>query len=175
MARSSGQDEEAKRLLLAAIPRLRKYARMLTRSPHEADDLTQIALERALVHIDQWRMGTNMQSWLLRIATNAWIDEMRLRKRRGPSVPLDVETAREDMDGRRVTGARADLEAARAAMEALPEDQRVVLALVALEGLSYQDVADTLNIPIGTVMSRLSRARRAVADTIEGKRTGANG
>lgn len=158
----------ARALMVAAIPRVRKFAFAMTGSRDAADDLTQTTLERALAQIQRFEPGTRMDSWLLRITYNAAIDDARRRKRRGVHIDLESTTELPALDGRRVSEARLDLAAAQSAMAALPEDQRAVLALVALDGMSYQDAAQTLNIPIGTVMSRVARARRAVAVAVYG-------
>ena len=139
----------------------------LTGASHDGDDLVQIALERGLANLDRFRPGTRMDSWLLRIAYNAWIDEVRMRKRRG--VHLDVDDlgdlaggdARDDAHG------RLELAAVKEAMAALSDEYRAVIVLVAIEGLSYQETADALKIPIGTVMSRLSRARSKLAEKLK--------
>jgi RNA polymerase sigma-70 factor (ECF subfamily) len=131
--------------------------------------LTQIALEKALMRLNQWKPGTRLDSWLFRIAHNAWIDETRARRRRGTAVDLDQTAEIQGEDGRAAAHARLDLAQVRTVVATLPEEQRAVLAMVAVEGLSYQEAADALDIPIGTVMSRLARARKAVAERIERK------
>jgi RNA polymerase sigma-70 factor, ECF subfamily len=154
-------------LMLAAIPRLRRFAMALTGSAHDGDDLVQITLERGLTNLDRWQPGTKMESWLMRIAYNAWIDETRSRKRRGPH--LDFEDVGEPVgdDGRAVVHSRLDLAAVREAMAELSEEYRAVIALVGIDDMSYQEAADTLKIPIGTVMSRLSRARKALTEKLD--------
>jgi RNA polymerase sigma-70 factor (ECF subfamily) len=169
MADGPTDNASAKALLIAAIPRVRRFAYALTGAPDAADDLTQTTLERALAQIERFEPGTRMESWLMRIAYNAAVDEARRRKRRGPHLDVDDLVDVSGGDGRRDMVARLDLAAARTAMARLPEDQRAVLALVALDGMSYQEAAETLEIPIGTVMSRLSRARRAVARAVDGQ------
>lgn len=170
MANDSSGQSDSRELLLAAIPRLRRFAYALTGSRDAADDLTQTTLERALAQIDRFEPGTRMESWLMRIAYNARVDDARRQKRRGPHHDLDSVAELPAMDGRRVSAARLDLSAARAAIDALPEDQRAVISLVSLEGFSYQEAAETLQIPIGTVMSRIARARRAVAKAVDGSK-----
>lgn len=166
MAQDTPGTKSPRELLLAAIPRLRRFAYAMTGSRDAADDLTQTALERALAQIAQFRVGTKMESWLFRIAYNAHVDDMRRAKRRGLHIDLDTAPEIAETDGRRTSAARLDLAAARQAMAQLPSDQRAVLALVALDGLSYQEAADALGIPIGTVMSRVARARAAVARAV---------
>ena len=146
--------------LVALLPRLRRFALTLTASGQDADDLVQAAVERALRHQNTWQPGSRLDSWMYKIIQNLWIDETRARRRR-----LDPLEAAADLigeDGRDVTAMRTDLLAVRRAMATLPEDQRVVLTLVVLDGMSYQVAAETLGVPIGTIMSRLARARAAL-------------
>jgi RNA polymerase sigma-70 factor (ECF subfamily) len=169
MTDDAGALASVKSELVALIPRLRRFGYALTGAMDTADDLAQLTLERALMNLHRWTPGTRLDSWLFRIAQNAWIDEMRARKRRGPM--LDMEDAPDLVgdDGRSTTQARLDLARVRGYIAELPEPQRAVLALVAVEGLSYQEAAAALDIPIGTVMSRLSRARKAVADRMNAR------
>lgn len=150
------------------LPRLRGFARSLTRNRADADDLVQQTCERALTAIDSFAPGTRLDSWLFRIMHNAWIDTTR---RRRPTADIDDAAVSETLmgeDGRRTTEARLSLSAVETAIAALPEDQRSVLVLVCVEGLRYREVAEVLDIPIGTVMSRLARARAAITDALEG-------
>jgi RNA polymerase sigma factor (sigma-70 family) len=141
--------------LLAELPRLRRYARVLVGDRAAADDLLQDTLERAWARSRQWRDGGNLRAWLFSIMHNLRIDQLR---RGGPNVQsLDDEdhalpTRPTQSDGLELL----DLEAALAR---LPEEQRAVLLLVALEGMRYEEIAATLDIPLGTVMSRLARGR----------------
>ena len=175
MTGSDSPTKAVKADLVALIPRLRRFGYALTGSQDDGDDIAQIALERALSKLDQWRPGTRLDSWLFRIAHNAWIDEVRARKRRGVAVDLEDAPHLEGEDGRVFTAARLDLAQVRAVIATLPEEQRAVLALVAIEGLSYQEAADSLDVPIGTVMSRLARARMALAKRMERPGTGGEG
>lgn len=174
MTEANGPPPATQAEMLALIPRLRRFGYALTGSRDDADDLTQIVLERALTRMDQYQPGTRLDSWLFRIAHNAWIDELRARKRRGPALDLDETGEITGEDGRAVSDARLELADVRAAVALLPEEQRAVLAMVAVEGLSYQEAADALEIPIGTVMSRLARARKALAAKLA-ERGGQNG
>lgn len=168
MVQAKDDPDSPRGLMLAAIPRLRRFAVSLTGSMADGDDLTQLALERGLGRLDQWRPGTRMESWLLRIAYNAWIDEARARKRRGPVVSLDHLSNVLQSDGQRAVDIASDLETVRRAMALLSDEFRAVLVLVVVDGLSYQQTAEALSIPIGTVMSRLARARKALAAALEG-------
>ncbi len=142
--------------VVALLPRLRRFARTLTRDRSDADDVVQIAVERALVRHDQWRPGSRLDSWLFGIVRNAWIDEVRARSRR--SAVFAPEEAGEHI-GNPATDEDFDMRAIRNALFELPEEQRCVVSLVLIEGLSYQEAADALEIPIGTVTSRLARGR----------------
>jgi len=142
--------------LAGLLPRLRRFARTLTRNPHDADDLVQLALERALTRLKQWRPDTKLESWMFGIIKNAWIDELRARGRRAKV--FAPEEAAEHV-GDASSEAQMELLSMQSAMERLPDEQRLVVALVLVEGLSYQDAADVLEVPIGTVTSRLARGR----------------
>ena len=145
--------------IIELLPRLRRFARNLTRNPHDADDVVQIAIERALTRIDQWHRDARLDSWLFRIVRNAWIDEVRSRARR------DALFAPEEA-GEAVGVAAMDREADRlsveAAMARLPEEQRSAVSLVLVEGLPYKEAALVLDVPIGTLTSRLARGREAL-------------
>jgi RNA polymerase sigma-70 factor (ECF subfamily) len=147
--------------LVALLPRLRRFACGLAGSIDRADDLVQAACERALVSRRQFEPGSRLDSWMYRIVQNLWIDRLRSegRWRTGDEHELDDLPA-DDMAG--AVEARIELAAVRRAIDMLPPDQRLVLMLVTVESRSYREAADILAIPIGTVMSRLSRARLAL-------------
>ena len=152
--------------MIQILPRLRAFGRSLTGVQDQADDLVQVTVEKALRHIDSYQPGTRLDSWMFRIMRNAWIDSHRARRN---TVALhDVESVSPLIgeDGRDVTENRVYLAQVRLAMGALPEDQRAVLMLVCVEGLCYREVAEALGIPEGTVMSRLSRGRMALAQAL---------
>lgn len=154
--------------LIVLLPRLRRFAYALSGSRDEADDLVQAACERALSRLHQYTPGTRLDSWMFRIVQTTWIDVVRANKRR--NVVNDTEAIEMiAIDSRIAEGeeARRDLEIVQAETARLPEEQRLVLSLVAVEGLSYQEAADLLQVPIGTIMSRLSRARKKLAAAIE--------
>jgi RNA polymerase sigma-70 factor (ECF subfamily) len=153
---------EADRLrhaLGALLPRLRRFARALTHHREDADDLVQLAVERALRHADQWTPGTRLDSWMFRIMKNAWIDEVRARQRRD-AVLLPEEAG--EQAGVAAMDAHADALAVRQAMARLNDDQRMAVALVLVEGLPYKEAAEVLGVPVGTLTSRLARARDAL-------------
>ena len=145
--------------IIELLPRLRRFARNLTRNPHDADDVVQIAVERALTRLDQWHRDARLDSWLFRIVRNAWIDEIRSRARR------DALFAPEEA-GEAIGVAAIDREVDRlsveAAMSRLPEEQRSAVSLVLVEGLAYKEAAQVLDVPIGTLTSRLARGREAL-------------
>lgn len=143
------------------VPRLRRFAYGLTGSRDDADDLVQSALVRALERLDQYQPGTRLDSWMFRIVQNQWLDGKRRQKVRGPVINPDDQPDQTDHGlGAAAPMDRMTLAAVRREVAALPADQRAVLILVAVEGLSYREAAETLAIPVGTVMSRLSRARQ---------------
>jgi RNA polymerase sigma-70 factor (ECF subfamily) len=149
--------------LVSLLPRLRRFALSLTGSTDEADDLVQAACERALRARDQWVPGTRLDSWVFRIMQNLWIDSIRKRKAEGVPQVIDETFDIKGEDGRTVTENALTLDEVRSALKGLPEDQRAVLLLVCADERSYQETAETLGVPVGTVMSRLARARRNLA------------
>ena len=155
---------EFRRELVQLLPRLRRFASVLTRSHDDAEDVVQAAVERALRHADSWREGTRLDSWLYRIMQNVWRDELRAHRRRAE--PLDSHADLAGADGRDVTMRHIQSNEARLALNELPEEQRVVVALVVLDGMTYQQTADILEVPVGTVMSRLARARARLAASL---------
>lgn len=149
--------------LTELLPRLRRLARTLTGHVHDADDLVQVALERALARSDQWRPDARLDAWLFGIVRNAWLDELRARTRR--SRVFAPEEAGEHV-GEPAIERQSDAMSVAAAMARLPEEQREVVALVLVEGLSYRETADLLAVPIGTVTSRLARARTTLQNLL---------
>jgi RNA polymerase sigma-70 factor, ECF subfamily len=152
--------------LIALLPRLRRFALSLTGKRADADDLVQAACERALRARDSYEPGTRLDAWLFRIIKNLWIDQIRRRKIEN-SAPLPPDDqGSPSADGVVLAESRLMLGSVEAAFAGLPADQRNVLRLVCIEGLSYQETAQALAIPIGTVMSRLSRARAALLEAL---------
>lgn len=152
--------------LVELLPRLRRFARALTRSDADADDLSQAAIERALMHAASWQPGTRLDSWLFRIAQNLWRDELRAHRRRAEPLEDDAHVGE---DGRVSFQRQLEVRDVSRAFDDLPEDQRVVMALVVLEGMQYAEAAHTLGLPVGTVMSRLARARSRLAVVVSGE------
>lgn len=162
MAESSPDVREQ---LAALLPRLRRFGRTLARNREDADDLVQIALERALTRSAQWQPGTRLDSWIFRIMQNAWIDETRARERRGQTFVAEEEG---EHVGVSTTAAQIDAIAVRKAVAQLNDDQRAVVGLVLVEGLPYKEAAEVLGVPIGTLTSRLARARETLQSLLDG-------
>ena len=148
--------------LVELVPRLRRFAYALCESTDLADDLVQAACERALRNIAGFQPGTRMDSWMFRIIQNLWLDDRRRRKVRGHQIDPDLTAISDEGRGAQAAEDRVTLDKVRARVDLLPDDLRLVLVLVAIEGRSYREAADEIGIPIGTVMSRLSRARAAL-------------
>lgn len=151
------------RQLIDFLPNMRRFAISLCRSRDLADDLVQTACERALQNSHSFVPGTRFDAWIFRILRNLWIDQQRRRKTAGPTEDIDDRQDLVGASGEREVEARLTLNAVSEAIMQLADDQREVLLLVCVEDLSYREAAEVLDIPIGTVMSRLSRARRNIA------------
>ena len=153
---------DLEREIVKLLPRLRRFGRVLARAPADADDLVQLTVERALTRRGQWRPGTRLDSWMFRIMKNAWIDESRARTRRSGLFAPEEAGENIGADGAAAMEARLAAGEVERAMAKLPADQRIAVALVLVEGLSYQEAADVLEIPAGTLTSRLVRGRTAL-------------
>ncbi len=151
-------------LIVEFLPRLRRFSYALTGDPDKGDDLVQETCARALSRLNQWEPGTRLDSWMFRIAQNIWLDQRRAHKVRGDSVDIDQAYDIAGEDGREVAENRLTLAEVSKGVAQLPPEQQVLIALVCVDGLSYKEAADILDIPMGTVMSRLARARRALYD-----------
>ena len=158
--------EDVRSPMIELLPRLRRFAYALTGSMDHADDLVQDTCERALARMDQWTPGTRLDSWMYRIAQNLWVDNRRAKKARGEVVDIDTLHDLAGLDGRKVTEGRLTLMRVGEEMNRLSPDQRILVALVCVEGLTYKEAAETLELPIGTVMSRLARARQALGTAL---------
>jgi RNA polymerase sigma-70 factor (ECF subfamily) len=142
------------------IPRLRRYARALTRDITAADDLVQDCLTRALSKVHLWQEGTDLRAWLFTILHNQYVNHVRRAVREGAAVALsDTEPALTTAPNQ---GKRLELRDLERAIVKLPEEQRSVLLLVGLEGMRYEEVATVLDVPVGTIRSRLSRGRETL-------------
>jgi RNA polymerase sigma-70 factor (ECF subfamily) len=156
---TNGTPANVREQLAALLPRLRRFARNLTRNPHDADDVVQIALERALANLSQWRADARLDSWMFKIVRNAWIDELRSR---GRQAKIFVGAEAGESVGSAPIEHASDLMDVHSAMARLPEEQRLAVSLVLVEGLPYKEAAQILDIPIGTLTSRLARGREAL-------------
>jgi RNA polymerase sigma-70 factor, ECF subfamily len=150
--------------LVALLPRLRRFALVLCRSPSLADDLVQSACERALAHADSWTPGTRFDAWVFRILRNNWIDHLRRLKTEGMSEDMAVQTEIVGDPGEGPIFSKLLLAEVQQIISALPPEQREVLLLVCVEDLAYREAAEVLGVPIGTVMSRLARARKRLVE-----------
>jgi RNA polymerase sigma-70 factor (ECF subfamily) len=165
-------DRQFANALIAQLPALRRYAMALVGNAAFADDLMQDCLERALRRSADLRDGSRLAPWLRSILHNLYIDEVRRRRSRG--IEEDVSELSDDLALSVAAGDRSEFQALVAAMATLNVEHRQILLLVALEGLNYRELAEELAIPLGTVMSRLARAREKLRAAIEGKSTGVN-
>jgi len=148
--------------IVAHIPRLRRYARSLAGDSQRADDLVQDTLERALAKFHLWRRGSDMRAWMFAIMHNVFVNQLKARRELAldedaenglPSMPQSDPLELRDLD---------------AALRRLPAEQREVLLLVGLEQLSYAEASQALDVPVGTVMSRLSRGRERLRALMTG-------
>ncbi|MGC2415086.1 MAG: sigma-70 family RNA polymerase sigma factor [Stellaceae bacterium] len=148
------------RSIEAEIPRLRRYARSLTRDVTAADDLVQDCLARALGKLHLWQEATDLRAWLFTILHNQYVNHVRRAVREGVAVglsetePMLTQAPHQDK--------RLELRDFERAIAKLPEEQRSVILLIALEGMRYEEVAEILDVPVGTVRSRLSRGREGL-------------
>ena len=154
--------DEIRSRMVAVLPRLRRFAYALTGSTEQGDDLVQETCLRALSRVERWQPGSRLDSWMYRIAQNLWLDQMRANKVRGEVVDIDAMEVMPGSDGREITESQLTLEAVSAALKRLPAEQRAVVALVCIEGVSYKEAAEITGVPMGTIMSRLARARQAL-------------
>mgnify|MGYP002075683722 CR=1 FL=1 len=167
---SAGVSDDIRAGMVKVLPRLRRFAFSLTGNRDQADDLVQEVCARALARKDQWQPGSRLDSWMYRIAQNIWLDRCRSNAIRGATVDLDSQLEVSGSDGRDIVETRLTLGAVAVGVK-VPVTTRPSLPaatnhLVCIEGLSYKDAASVLELPIGTVMSRLARARKALHDAL---------
>jgi len=153
--------------LVALLPRLRRFALVLCRSQALADDLVQGACERALANAGSWTPGTRFDAWMFRILRNHWIDHLRRMKVEGMTEDVETHTQLVGDPGEAPILSKLALTEVQRAIDTLPHEQREVLVLVCGEDLTYREAADILNVPVGTVMSRLARARKRLVELTE--------
>ena len=152
--------------LVELLPRLRRFAYGLAGHREDADDLVQSACERALERVDQWTPGTRLDSWMFRIIQNLWFDRLRSRKVRGEQHDETALEHQTDEHAHRLPEVRDTFAHVSAQLDALRPEHREVLMLVCVEDHSYKEAAEILQIPVGTVMSRLARARLQLHDNL---------
>lgn len=160
-------EEQLRKGIAQLLPRLRRFGLALTGSREDADDVVQGAIASALGRAGQWSPTERLDGWLFTIMQGLWRDEVRRRKTSGMKSAATLVGAEKSVDGRRVAETLLMLNQTRARFARLPDEQRMALALVVIEGLSYRDAAEQLDIPVGTLMSRLSRAREALRTMID--------
>lgn len=162
-------DELIENEMLAFLPRLRRFTHGLTGSATDGDDLLQATCERAITNIHTWKKGSRLDSWMYRIARNLHLNDRRARGVRNSHLREITHTQSAAVDGEAVLDSRLAYDAVRGFVTRLPEEQRTALLLIAVEGLSYREAADILDVPIGTVTSRLARARGTLAALASGE------
>lgn len=160
-------DRELREALVGLLPRLRRFAYALTRDGDASNDLVQETCARALSRAELWQRGTRLDSWLFRIAQNIWLDRKRSEKSRGAQVDVEEIADLPGADGRDVVESRLTLEEVARGMARLKPEQQVIVTLVCVDGMSYKEAAEVLELPIGTVMSRLSRARLELSEFLD--------
>lgn len=156
---------DLRHLLEPEIPRLRRYARALTRSADRADDLVQETLLRAIAKAHLWQPGTDLRAWVFTIMHNQHVNMVRRAMRDEPTV--EIQSLSSSLVATTDPTARQQLREVDLALARLPEEHREVILLAGLEGMSYEQAAQILDVPIGTVRSRLSRAREALRNLLD--------
>jgi len=159
--------KEKQQLVVQQIPKLRRYSRALTGDKNSADDLVQDTLARALSRLELWSSGTDLRAWLFTIMHNVFINNIKQHNRMNASI--SIEEVSDTLSHSESQSTTIELSDCLQALGSLPYQQREVVLLVALEGMRYTEVAEVLGIPVGTVMSRLSRGRNAIRLAMEGK------
>lgn len=160
-------DKAVQLKMVALLPRLRRFALGLTGSVDRADDLVQATCERAIRAIDRFVPGTRLDSWMFKIMQNLHRNAIRDRATEGGTLVSGASDADQPVDGARALEAHLALSDTRQALEAIDADQREVLLLIGVEGFSYEEAATILDLPIGTVTSRLARARARLRNRLE--------
>ncbi|GAB4362052.1 MAG: RNA polymerase sigma factor [Kiloniellaceae bacterium] len=166
-------DEGIRKEMIAVLPQLRRFAYGLTGSIPDGDDLVQATCERAIANLDKWQAGTRLDSWMFRIAQNLHRNALRDSRSRASKLSDLSHEMETSADGRRAQEERSLLAAVRRFVEGLPEDQRTIMLLVCVEGRSYKEVAEVTGLPVGTVTSRLGRARAGLREFLDAAESGA--
>ncbi|SEB93793.1 RNA polymerase sigma-70 factor, ECF subfamily [Nitratireductor aquibiodomus] len=155
-----------RKAIVGEIPGLRRYARALLRDADAADDLVQDCLERAFSRLDNWQTGTSPRRWLFTLMHNLFVDGVRARKRRselvsGAAVDMRASVSAPEQNG------MLDLRDVLDALQEISPERRTAILLVGVEGMSYAEAADVLDIPTGTLMSRVARGRQDLRDILD--------
>ncbi|WP_209000543.1 RNA polymerase sigma factor [Labrenzia sp. DG1229] len=164
-------DEALKTEMIRLLPKLRSFALRLCRNPDQADDLVQTTCERAIRSLDQFDPATRLDSWMFRILQNLYFNTVRDGANRARLFDLAMMDFEESYDGAKAAASSLELQKVQSFIGQLEEDNREVLLKIAIEGQSYKDVAEELGVPIGTVTSRLARARLKLREFLEAKDT----
>lgn len=167
-------EETIKTEMIRLLPKLRSFALRLCRNPDQADDLVQTTCERAIRSLDQFDPATRLDSWMFRILQNLYFNTVRDTANRARLFDLAMLDFEESYDGAQAAASSLELQRVQVFIGELEEDSREVLLKIAIEGRSYKDVAEELGVPIGTVTSRLARARLKLRDWLEAKDSGAH-
>lgn len=152
--------------LIGQLPRLRRFALSLARSNDVADDLVQITCQKALTNRSGFQEGTRLDAWLFRILRNSWIDMTRRSSARGHQVDIDDVQDLSGSDGEKTTEDRLMLKRTFDAILRLPDEQRETIMIVCVEEMTYKEASAILEVPVGTVMSRLARARKKLGEDL---------
>jgi RNA polymerase sigma-70 factor (ECF subfamily) len=164
-------DEPLKADMIRLIPKLRSFALRLCRNPDQADDLVQTTCERAIRSLDQFDPATRLDSWMFRILQNLYFNMQRDTANRARLFEKAMFDYDDTFDGQRAAVSSLELQQVRRFIEQLDDDNRTVLMMIAIDGRSYKDVAEELQVPIGTVTSRLARARLKLRDWLEARKS----
>ncbi len=159
-------DELSGRRMIEMLPRLRRFAYGLCGDPHDADDLVQHTCQRAIDRFDNWRPGTSLENWMFAIARNAYLDLYRSRQVRADHAAAVRATTDGSLDGEGRAEHGVMIGEIVPLLGRMPEDQRTALLLALVEGLSYQEIADIQQVPVGTVTSRIGRARQTLQQAL---------
>ena len=155
------------REMIALLPRLRRFSYGLTGNADDADDLLQESCAKAIGSISSWQKGTRLDSWMYRIIQNTWTDNRRRHAIRQNNADELRQSLDQHVDEEKRLEDRRRLEQVRLAIELLPDDQRAIMVMTCLEGIAYKEVAAILDIPMGTVMSRLARGRKKLHELLK--------
>ena len=153
------REEALRQEIVSILPRLRRFARSLAKDVDKADDLVQAACERALTRLAHVRAGSRLDSWLYRIIYTRWIDKMRRGKTRAAKLVVLADAGRSDGTGKEMGDYLDTAMDIQKAFDTLPAENQAAISLVSVEGYSYEEAASVLNVPVGTVASRVARAR----------------